>query len=235
MTFRIVIPARIASQRLHQKMLADIVGIPMVIRTWTRARLAGAESVVIATDDTRIMEVAHAHGADAVLTGAHPTGTDRVAEAVRLCGWPADALVINVQGDEPLVAPEDIVAAGEALARSDADMATLSVPLRRAERDCDSVVKVVGSCGRAHWFSRAGLPGAGRHLGVYAWRVASLFKFSLLPRTYYEQVEMLEQLRAIEHGMIVKLGEAPEALSISVDTQDDLARVRAQFQKGEIG
>ena len=226
-SFRIVIPARIASQRLHEKMLTDVCGLPLIVRTWQQAMQAGAQEVVVATDSGKIAGTLRGWGADVQMTGPHPTGTDRVAEAVRIRDWSSDTIVVNVQGDEPLISPADINAVAALLMRSpDAGMATLHAPLQRHERDTASVVKVVGG-ERAHWFSRTALPGACRHLGLYAWRVDGLRWFSQLPRSFYERVEMLEQLRVLENGMTVALAEAPDGLSIAVDTAEDLARVRA--------
>ena len=224
--FRIVIPARIASQRLHEKMLADVYGRPLIVRTWQRAMQSGAEEVLVATDDERIATVLRAHGADVQMTGPHPTGTDRVAEAVRIRGWSNESIVVNVQGDEPLIAPADIQAAAKLLATSYAPMATLCVPLQHGERDRASVVKVVGGAGRAYWFSRAMMPGAYRHLGLYAWRGDGLRWFSQSPRSFYERVEMLEQLRVLEAGRPVALAKAPDGTSVAVDTAEDLERVR---------
>lgn len=231
-SFRIVIPARIASQRLHEKMLVDVCGLPMIVRTWERACQAGAEEVVVATDSGEIAGVLRERGADVQMTGPQPTGTDRVAEAVRIRGWRSGAIVVNVQGDEPLIATADIRAVAKLRAESLASIATLCVPLQRGERDRPSVVKVVGGAGRAYWFSRTGMPGAYRHLGLYAWRVDGLRWFSRSPRSFYECVEMLEQLRVLENGMTVALAEAPDGLSIAVDTVEDLTRVR-EIVKGQ--
>lgn len=226
-SFRVVIPARLASQRLHEKMLADVAGKPLVVRTWERACLSDASEVIVATDDIRVADAVEAHGAQAVLTDAHPTGTDRVAQVASLRVWQPADIVVNVQGDEPLISPADINAVAALLRECSlsAAVATLCTPLQKHERDTASVVKVVGQ-DRAHWFSRAALPGAHRHIGVYAWRVAGLHWFREQPRTFYERVEMLEQLRVLESGMPVALAPAPNGTSISVDTLDDLTRVR---------
>jgi len=222
--FRVVIPARIASQRLHEKMLANISGTPLIVRTWQQASQAGAVAVTVATDDERIADVLREHGADVQMTGPHPTGTDRIAEVVRVRRWPSHCIVVNVQGDEPLIAPADIRAAA-ALLGDDVAMATLHARLRPCDKEQASVVKVVGQ-NRAHWFSRHFMPGAHRHLGVYAWRAEQLLRFSTLERAYYERVEMLEQLRAVENGLSIALAEAPDGMSIAVDTPEDLTRVR---------
>jgi len=255
MSFTVIVPARFASTRLPGKPLADIAGKPMVVRVAERAQLAGAERVVVATDDERIRAAAETHGIAACLTRAdHPTGTDRLAEAARLLGLADDAIVVNVQGDEPLLAPSLIRAVAESLAaHPDAAIATACHPIADpAEAFNPNVVKVVLDANRyALYFSRATIPWARdefagrrdaippglplyRHYGLYAYRVRFLRLYPTLLPAPIERFEALEQLRALWHGhrIVVEITEGTPAPG--VDTEDDLTQVRALYARGAV-
>ena len=254
MAFTVLIPARYDSTRLPGKPLADIGGKPMIVRVAERAQRAGAANVVVATDDPRISDAAKAHGIDACLTRPdHPTGTDRLAEAVRLLELPGDTIVVNVQGDEPLLAPSLIRAVADLLAaHPDAAIATACHPIgEAAEAFNPNIVKVVLDANRnALYFSRATIPWARdafasgraaiplglplyRHYGLYAYRVDFLRLFPALAPAPIERFEALEQLRALWHGyrIVVEIAEGTPAPG--VDTEDDLAQVRAIYARGE--
>ncbi len=245
--FTVLIPARLASTRLPNKPLADIAGRPMVVRVAERvAGLDGAKAVVVACDDTQIAEACTAHGVRAVLTRAdHASGSDRLAEACALLGLDGDELVVNVQGDEPLIEPALVQAVARLLMlRGDCVMATAAHPLAsEAEFGNPNVVKVVlDAAQRALYFSRAPIPcwrdGAGasprdprplRHVGLYAYRAGFLRAFPSLPPAPLEQAEALEQLRVLWHGERIAVHLTHHAPGPGVDTPDDLARVRALF------
>ncbi len=250
MSFIALIPARAASTRLPDKPLADIAGKPMVVRTAERAALSKASRVLIATDDIRVLQAAREHGIDSLMTRSdHPTGTDRLAEVVEQLGLPDDAIVVNVQGDEPLIEPELINAvAAKLLACPDADIATCASPLASAQSlFSPHVVKVVCAVNdRALYFSRAPIPWARdaladgqqvlapglpalHHIGLYAYRVSFLRRFPSLPQGTLERFESLEQLRAMEHGHTIVVHRAEQAPAAGVDTQADLERVRAVY------
>ena len=245
--FTVVVPARYASTRLPGKPLADIAGRPMVVRVAERALAAGAARVVVATDDERIRTVVQAHGIAACLTRAtHPTGTDRLAEAVEQLGLADDTIVVNVQGDEPLLAPELIRSVADLLAaRPEAAIATACHPITDpAEAFNPNVVKVVlDRQGAALYFSRATIPWARdafaanrdavpqglplyRHYGLYAYRVRFLRAFPQLAQAPIERFEALEQLRALGHGHRIAVAFWSEPVEAGVDTPEDLARVR---------
>jgi len=251
--FTVIIPARHASTRLPGKPLADIAGKPMVVRVALRAQQAGADRVVVATDDERIKGAVEAHGIAACLTRAdHPTGTDRLAEAAQQLGLSDDAIVVNVQGDEPLLSPALIRAMAELLdAHPDAAIATACHPIDdEAEAFNPNVVKVVlDSRNYALYFSRATIPWARdafavdraslpaglpiyRHYGLYAYRVAFLSRYPSLAPAPVERFEALEQLRALWHGhrIVVEVTEGTPAPG--VDTPEDLERVRAIYAAG---
>jgi 3-deoxy-manno-octulosonate cytidylyltransferase (CMP-KDO synthetase) len=238
----VVIPARWGSSRFPGKALADLAGRPLVVRVADLAsRMATATRVVVATDDERIAAAVRAAGHLAEMTGEHATGSDRVGEVAAR----HDAeVVVNLQGDEPLLDPaglDDLVAALRADPR--ADLATLAHPFRGPEewQDPHAVKVLTAADGRALWFSRAPLPGghpgdaggphwrlARRHVGVYAYRAAALRRFLELPPTDCERAEGLEQLRALEHGLrVLVVGTAAGA--VGVDTPADLERVRAAW------
>ncbi len=254
--FTVLIPARYASTRLPGKPLADLNGKPMVVRVAERARASGASRVAVATDDERIRAAVVAHGLEACLTRAdHPTGTDRLAEAALHLGLADDAIVVNVQGDEPLLSPELIREVAELLrAHPDAAIATachaISDP---AEAFNPNVVKVVlDAKGYALYFSRATIPWARdafaatreaipaglplhRHYGLYAYRVGFLRAYPALPPAPIERFEALEQLRALWHGHRIVVVVTKGTPAPGVDTEDDLARVRAIYARGEPG
>lgn len=247
MHFVVAIPARYASQRLPGKPLLPIAGTPMVVHVARRALAAGADEVVVATDDERIANALADSGVGVVMTRAdHASGTDRLAECAALRGWTDDTIVVNLQGDEPLAPVSGIRAVAETLARGDAPMATLAVPLHDSVELFDpNVVKLVrDGRGNALYFSRAPLPWPRdafiasrdqlpdnipflRHIGIYAYRAGFLTQLAKLPRTPLETAESLEQLRALEHGHAIAVGLAPEPFPGGVDTAADLARVEA--------
>jgi 3-deoxy-manno-octulosonate cytidylyltransferase (CMP-KDO synthetase) len=246
--FRVVIPARHASARLAGKVLRPIGGKPMLQWVYERACAAGAREVLIATDDERIVSAAHSFGAEAVLTAStHASGTDRIAEVARARRWPQDEVVVNVQGDEPLIPPALIGQVAAVLqAHPQAAVGTLATPIASVQEMLDpNAVKVVtDASGRALYFSRAPIPwnrdsapadlagqrdcgGARRHVGIYAYRVGELLRLAQLPPGALEAREKLEQLRALEHGLAVWIAEALEPPGPDVNTLADLERVRA--------
>jgi 3-deoxy-manno-octulosonate cytidylyltransferase (CMP-KDO synthetase) len=245
--FTILIPARLASTRLPRKPLADIGGRPMVVRVAERvAGVAGASAVVVACDHADIAAACSAHGVRALLTRAdHPSGSDRLAEACEQLGLAGDDIVVNVQGDEPLIDPAFVHAVAQLLAeRDDCVMSTAAHALADdAEFTNPNVVKVVlDAASRALYFSRAPLPwwrdGGGappqaprplRHVGLYAYRAGFLRGFPQLPPAPIEQAEALEQLRVLWHGHRIAVHVAGHAPGPGVDTPEDLARVRALF------
>ncbi|MEO8134338.1 MAG: 3-deoxy-manno-octulosonate cytidylyltransferase [Betaproteobacteria bacterium] len=250
--FTVIIPARYASTRLPGKPLIDLAGKPMVVRVAERARESGADAVVIATDDQRIADAARAHGVDAVMTRPdHPTGTDRLSEAAVLLGLGPDTIVVNVQGDEPLLDARVIRGVAMALsAAPDAAIATACHPLAEAaEFFSPNVVKVVCDArGSALYFSRAPIPFARdafalagdvlpaglpayRHIGLYAYRVGFLARYPSLAPTPLERFEALEQLRALGHGFRIIVEVLPGPLPPGVDTEEDLIKVRALFEQ----
>ena len=249
MSYTVLIPARLASTRLPDKPLADIGGLPMVVRVAQRAALSGARQVVVATDSERILAACEQHGARAVLTRAdHPTGSDRLAEACSILGLDGDDRVVNVQGDEPLIDPTLIDACAELLVRrADCVMSTAAHGLEDPTHFGNpNVVKVVtDALGRALYFSRAPIPwwrdapelaqpasGAGapmRHIGIYGYRAGFLRRFPQLSLSPLEAVESLEQLRVLWHGERIAVHVAEQAPGAGVDTPEDLARVRALF------
>ena len=239
--FLVVIPARLGSTRLPRKPLADIGGKPMVIRVAERAQQSLAQSVVVATDSTEIQAACDEHRIECLLTSAdHPTGTDRIAEVAQLLKLPPDALVVNVQGDEPLIPPEFINQVAQTLAdHSACAISTIAVPIEDdAEITNPNVVKVVlNRSGEAMYFSRAAIPfvrdsdTAGkithlRHLGIYAYRADFLQAYTRLDPAPPEQAEALEQLRALWNGFRIAVHTATEAPPAGVDTPEDLERVR---------
>jgi len=251
MAFTVLIPARLASTRLPNKPLADIAGKPMVVRVAERAARSGAARVVVAADSSKIVQACERHGVQALLTRAdHASGSDRLAEACTLLGLAADAVVVNVQGDEPLIDPALIDAVAALLAaHAEASMGTAAHPIMSAADFANpNVVKVVlDARGLAHYFSRARIPHARdaapgsawwqgaaaqglaplRHIGIYSYRVAFLRAFAELAPAPTEPVEALEQLRALWHGHRIAVHVTPQAPGAGVDTPEDLERVRA--------
>lgn len=251
MKFRVVIPARYASSRLPGKPLADIGGKPMVVRVAERAAEAGAEEAIIATDDERVRQAAEQAGFRALMTSVeHASGTDRLAEVAEILDCADDDIIVNVQGDEPLIAPALIRECALCLNLHEAAaIATLAHPIFSAEEFRNpNVVKVVtDEQGYALYFSRAMIPwprdafASGetslpeglpvlRHIGLYAYRAKFLREFAGLAPSPLERFEMLEQLRALWHGYRIAVAVTPEAPGAGVDTPEDLARVRGLFQ-----
>ncbi len=237
MNFHVVIPARYASTRFPGKPLADLGGRPMVVRVCERAALSGAASLHVATDDARIADAARAHGYRAVMTAAHhASGTDRIAEAASQLALADEEIVVNVQGDEPLIAPQLIAqVALELERRPQASVSTACHELRdAAEAANPNVVKVVlDASGHALYFSRAQIPyprAAGgswyRHAGIYGYRVGFLKRFSGLPAAPLENTEALEQLRALWHGYRIAVAVSEADVPPGVDTPEDLEAVR---------
>jgi 3-deoxy-manno-octulosonate cytidylyltransferase (CMP-KDO synthetase) len=234
----IIIPARLESQRLPGKALADLGGTPLIVHVWRRAMEAAIAPVLVATDNARIAKAVQAAGGTAVLTQtSHISGSDRIFEALETVDPKGDCdIVINLQGDQPLIKAADLVAVLRPLEDPDVDIATLATPLcSPAERDSPDVVKVVGTpcCAdrlRALYFSRAAVPwGDGphfHHIGVYAYRRKALSRFVHLPPGTLEAREKLEQLRALEAGMRID-AELVETAVFGVDTPADLERARA--------
>ena len=250
--FRVVIPARYGSVRLPGKALLPLAGKPMVQWVFERARTAGAAEVLIATDDARILAAARGFGAEALMTSAdHSSGTDRIAEVARVRRWGASEVVVNLQGDEPLM-PAALIRQVAALLESSpaADIATLASPISSVEELLDTnAVKVVADAGgRALYFSRAPIPwnragasgalasqqdagGARRHIGIYAYRVGALQRLAALSPGALEMREKLEQLRALENGLHIQVADASEAPGPDVNTPLDLERVAAHLAR----
>lgn len=248
MSFTVLIPARLASSRLPNKPLADIAGLPMVVRVAQQAQKSAAARVVVAADSDAIVQACQRHGIEAVLTRAdHPSGSDRLAEACTLLGLDGDDMVVNVQGDEPLIDPALINAVAQVLASAPAaSMGTAAHPIATREDYLNpNVVKVVrNTAGLAHYFSRAPIPfhrdqaeqqwwqadsafAPLRHVGIYAYKAGFLRSFPTLAPAPTEQVESLEQLRALWHGHAIAVHITPNAPGAGVDTPEDLERVRA--------
>jgi 3-deoxy-manno-octulosonate cytidylyltransferase (CMP-KDO synthetase) len=236
MRIAVIIPARFGATRFPGKPLADLGGRPLIAHVVERAKRArGVAVVAVATDDERIAAAARAAGAEAILTGDAATGTDRVAMAAKLLS-PAPDLVVNLQGDEPLIEPEAIETLVAAMLSSGAEMGTLARPLEDGEFERTQVVKVVTDLqGNALYFSRAAIPHrraggasprARAHVGIYAFTTACLHRFAALPATPLEQEESLEQLRALEHGIRIRVADTAYR-GFGIDTPEDLARARA--------
>lgn len=244
MTFKVVIPARYASTRLPGKPLLDIAGKPMVIRVAEQAAKSGASEIVIATDFEKISQVAAQHDIKAVMTRIdHASGTERIAEVAQKLDWADDDIVVNVQGDEPLIEPALIAEVAQHLANSkDAVMATACHAIHdEAALLNPNIVKVViDAHGNALYFSRAPIPyprddvyknniQAYRHIGIYAYRVGFLKQYAELASTELEKVESLEQLRVLHHGYKICVTITRNAPASGVDTQEDLDYVRRLF------
>lgn len=248
MSFTVIIPARLASTRLPNKPLADLGGKPMVVRTAERALQSGAKQVIVATDHPDIFAACQLHGMQVCMTRAdHPSGTDRIAEVAAAIGLADDAVVVNVQGDEPMIDPR-LIADTAAQISAEVPMATAAHAIEDlADVFNPNVVKVVlDKSRRALYFSRAGIPWhrdgfaqsrqalpAGyeplRHIGLYAYRNAFLQAYPKLAVSPLEQIEALEQLRVLWHGFPIAVHVAHAAPAIGVDTPEDLARVRQYF------
>jgi 3-deoxy-manno-octulosonate cytidylyltransferase (CMP-KDO synthetase) len=253
MAFTVVIPARLHSSRLPGKVLALIAGKPMVVHVAERARESGAQRVLVATDHADVAREVERHGFEVQMTAAtHATGTDRVAEAVERLGLATGEIVVNVQGDEPLVEPGLVRAVAELLAATpEAAIATACHPIHEAaEFFSPHAVKVVlDHAGFARYFSRAPMPWARdafaastrelpaglpsyRHIGVYAYRVQFLRVYPRLAQSPLERFEALEQLRALWHGYAIAVAVRHDAPLAGVDTPQDLERIRALFDQG---
>ncbi len=250
MSFCVLIPARMASSRLPDKPLADIAGIPMVVRVAQRAKQSQATRVVVAADDARIVAACQAHQIDVELTRTdHPSGSDRLAEACDLLGLQDADVVVNVQGDEPLIDTASIDAAAQLLqTRNDCSMSTLAHAIDNvADLANPNVVKVVlDARNTALYFSRAPIawwrdgfangitalphPAPLRHVGLYGYRVGFLREFPRLSQAPIEITESLEQLRAMWHGHRIAVHVTHHSPGPGVDTPEDLARVRALFE-----
>lgn len=248
MSFTVIIPARLASTRLPNKPLADLGGKPMIVRVAERAMQSGAAQVIVATDHADIFAACAQHKVAVQMTRAdHPSGTDRIAEVAALIGLPDDAVVVNVQGDEPLIDPS-LIAATATLISRDVPMATAAHTISDIEEAFNpNVVKVVlDKAGRALYFSRATIPwhrdgfalsrdvmpaayAPLRHIGLYAYRNAFLQEYPQLSISPLEQLEALEQLRVLWHGVPIAVHVTPHAPVTGVDTPEDLARVRQFF------
>ena len=249
MSFAVVIPARYGSTRLPGKPLLDIAGKPMIEHVWEQAREAGASEVIVATDDTRIEEVARGFGAEVCMTRAdHASGTDRLQEVATLRSWDEQQIVVNVQGDEPLIPPVLIDQVAANLADNPvAAIATLSEPVSTIEelQNPNAVKVITDKQGMALYFSRATIPwpreafAAGvlempkgswfRHIGIYAYRVGFLHRYVTWPSAALEQLEQLEQLRALYNGERIHVAPACESVPAGVDTVEDLEAVRQRL------
>jgi len=247
--FEVVIPARIGSTRLPRKVLRNLAGKPVLQWVWQAAKAAGARTVTIATDSEEVATLCRRFGAVVAMTDpVHQSGTDRVNEVARQQGWPADTIIVNVQGDEPLIPPALIKQAAQLLADdAEAHLATLAHPLHElADFINPNVVKVVADRrGYALYFSRAPIPWqrdgssreapllphglAHRHIGLYAYRAGALAEFSSLSPAALETCEALEQLRALTHGFRIKLGFTDQPPPRGVDTEDDIQALEAHL------
>ena len=243
--FTVVIPARYGWTRLPGKALLRIKGKPMIAWVWEQAMRAGADRVCIATDDDRIRDEMVGRGAEVQMTSAeHTSGTDRLAEVVQQLSLADDTIIVNVQGDEPLMPVANIQRVAAMLSEQpNANMATLMEPLAIEEAAKSSVVKVVASeTGRALYFSRAAIPSrrddtavveCHRHIGLYAYRARFLLRFVSWPPAALELSESLEQLRALAHDAHIQIELAPETTPIGVDTQEDFDAIQQLLTDGE--
>ena len=248
--FHVIIPARFGSTRLPGKPLLLIGARPLIQWVWQSAVDSGAASVLVATDDERIRAAALKFGADCVMTSPnHVSGTDRIAETVQAKGFAPDDIVVNLQGDEPMMPAAVVAGVAQALRETEgSDIATAVAPVQSLREFLDpNCVKALRALdGRALYFSRAPVPwprdsiaaerpvsfhGAWRHIGIYAYRVRSLLQLAAWPPTPLEMTEKLEQLRALEHGMHIHLVTLAQSPPAGIDTPADLERARSQLQK----
>jgi 3-deoxy-manno-octulosonate cytidylyltransferase (CMP-KDO synthetase) len=248
--FHVIIPARFGSTRLPGKPLLQIGARPLIQWVWQSAVDSGAASVLVATDDERIRAAALKFGADCVMTSPnHVSGTDRIAETVHAKGFAPDDIVVNLQGDEPMMPAGVVAGVAQGLRRTEgSDISTAVAPVQslREFLDPNCVKALRARDGRALYFSRAPVPwprdsiaaerpvsfeGAWRHIGIYAYRVRSLLQLAAWPPTPLEMTEKLEQLRALEHGMHIHLVALSESPPAGIDTPEDLERARAILQK----
>ena len=248
MSFVAIIPARFASTRLPGKPLVDIHGKPMVVHVMEKARESGAERVIVATDHPEVADAVRAAGGEVCMTRAdHQSGTERLAEVIEHYQFADDTVIVNVQGDEPMIPPVIIRQVAENLAGASAGMATLAVPITSAEEAFNpNAVKVVRDAqGYALYFSRATIPWERdrfaqsreaigdhflRHIGIYAYRAGFIRRYVRWEPSQLEQIELLEQLRVLWYGEKIHVDVAKAIPSVGVDTPDDLQRVRAAMQ-----
>ncbi len=246
MSFTVIIPARYASSRLPRKPLADIAGKPMIQHVWEKTQQAGANRVIIATDHEEIERVAKTFGAEVCMTSTeHNSGTERLAEVIEKMAIADDEIIVNVQGDEPLIPPVIIQQVAQNLAENQVNMATLAVKLETKEElfNPNCVKVVTDQKGMALYFSRAAIPFARdyfadcndaffasqpylRHIGIYAYRAKFVNQYICWQPTVLEKLESLEQLRALWYGEKIHVELAKEAPQVGVDTLEDLERVR---------
>lgn len=251
MAFKVVIPARLNSTRLPGKVLLPLLDKPLIQHVWDRASESGAEQVVVATDSTQVRDVAEGFGAQVCMTASsHESGTDRIHEAVSQLGWGNDSIVVNLQGDEPAMPPELVRQVAHNLAENaQADMATLCHAIESwTDWQDPGQVKVVRDArDMALYFSRSPIPydreraghaseqlptcGAWAHIGLYAYRVEALHRFSELPVAPLESTEALEQLRALTHGLRIHVAEAACRPGTGVDTETDMPRAEAELRR----
>ncbi|MFZ7198996.1 3-deoxy-manno-octulosonate cytidylyltransferase [Avibacterium avium] len=249
--FTVIIPARFASSRLPGKPLADIAGKPMIAHVWQRAKQSGANRVVVATDNNAVADAVRSFGGEVCMTSAsHNSGTERLAEVVEKLALPDDEIVVNIQGDEPLIPPVIVQQVADNLANNGVKMATLAVPLNDAEELFNpNVVKAVADkLGNVLYFSRAPIPWnrdqfAGlsdeqktqlvlqsqylRHIGIYAYRAGFIKQYVQWQPSALENIESLEQLRVLWYGEKIHIDLAKEVPAVGVDTPEDLEKVRA--------
>lgn len=245
MSFVVIIPARYASTRLPGKPLVDINGKPMVVHVLERARESGAERIIVATDNEEVMAAVQAVGGDVCMTRAdHQSGTERLAEVVEKCGFSDETVIVNVQGDEPMIPPAIIRQVADNLAaRRDVGMATLAVPVESAEEafNPNAVKVVMDAQGYALYFSRATIPWDRdrfaasretigdsflRHIGIYGYRAGFIRRYVSWQTSPLEQIEMLEQLRVLWYGEKIHVDVASVVPGTGIDTPEDLERVR---------
>ncbi|WP_294833473.1 3-deoxy-manno-octulosonate cytidylyltransferase [uncultured Gilliamella sp.] len=254
MKFTVIIPARYASSRLPAKPLADIHGKPMIVRVMEQAKKSGATNVIIATDHQQVFDVVSSYGGEVILTSdKHNSGTERLAEVINYYQLADDEVIVNVQGDEPLIPPVIIDQVAENLVKYKTGMATLAVPIESvSEAFNPGAVKVVtDKDGYALYFSRATIPWERdrfaqmatdvnrqsigdfylRHIGIYAYRAGFIRQYINWAPSSLEQIEMLEQLRVLWYGEKIHVAVAKQAPAIGVDTQEDLDKVRALFKE----
>jgi len=249
-SFIVAIPARYGASRLPGKPLRLLGGEPLIVHVVRRALAAGAREVWVATDDARIAEAVGGSGAHVAMTdAAHASGSDRLAECMRIAGWGDDDIVVNLQGDEPFTPASGIRTVVDALVKSGAPMATLATPVEDAATlfDPNAVKLVRAGNGDALYFSRAPIPWARdafaanrdalpagdawlRHIGIYAYRAGFLRMIANLPQSKLEQIESLEQLRVLEQGYPIAVALAPEAFPPGIDTPEDLERAEARLK-----
>lgn len=245
MSFIAIIPARFGSSRLPGKPLADIAGKPMIVHVMEKAKASGASRVIVATDSEDVMRAVEQAGGEACMTRVdHNSGTERLAEVIEHYGFADDQIVVNVQGDEPLIPPVIIHQVAENLAGCDAGMATLAVPIDSVEEafNPNAVKVVIDRNGYALYFSRSTVPWDRdrfavsrqdigdfylRHIGIYAYRAGFIRRYITWQPSQLEQIEMLEQLRVLWYGEKIHVAVAKQAPAVGVDTPEDLAKVRA--------